>query len=68
MQRKIWGMTMKRYRPTASTKPILSKSGIGNWIVYRKDRGMEEPSKVNRGKRIKVETVLSSKLYRQSLK
>ena len=59
---------MKKYRLTASTKPILSKSGIGNWTVYRKDRGIEEPSKVNRGKSVKVETVLTSKLYRQSLK
>ena len=59
---------MKRYRHSASKKPILSKSGIGNWTVYRKGNELEEPSKVNRGKRVKVDTVLSSKLYRQSLK
>ena len=46
----------------------MNSSGIGNWTVLRKTVTPIEPSKVNTGKRVKIETVLTSKLYRQSLK
>ena len=59
---------MKRYRHSASKKPRMNSSGIGNWTVLRKTVTPVEPSKVNTGKRVKIETVLTSKLYRQSLK
>ena len=61
---------MKRYRHSASKKPRtrMSSSGMGNWTVLRKTVTPVEPSKVNTGKRVKIETVLTSKLYRQSLK
>jgi len=59
---------MKRYIPTASNKPVFSKSGIGNWTVYRKGTETDNALKVNVGRKVKIETVLTSKLYRQSLK
>lgn len=46
----------------------MNNSGIGNWTVLRKTVTPVEPSKINTGKRVKIETVLTSKLYRQSLK
>ena len=68
MQRQNRRIAMKKYRPTASSKPVFSKSGIGNWTVYRKGTETDKALKVNVGKRVKTETVLTSKLYRQSLK
>ena len=46
----------------------MNSSGIGNWTVLRKTVTPIEPSKINTGKRVKIEPVLTSKLYSQSLK
>lgn len=59
---------MKKYRHSASKKPILSSSGIGNWTVLKRNVTPIEPYKVNKGTRVKKATVLSSIKYRQSLK